>query len=184
MMHIRWAVDPYGDPVHLRERDRAVQFLLDHATEAYPRLLDLVTEKPHAWETPALIDIIGRFRRDDCVPLLQSILLQAIPDSSRAAARALADIGNETAHAALVAALEADQDEVTIAALDGIRLLQDSQLCQVIMPMLGHANANLRYYAVNTAIELACLGDEELSAIASSDTDNDIRALAAKGLRH
>lgn len=181
-MNIRMAVNPSGDLASLRERERAAQFLIAHVDDAYPRLVGLVREKPRAWEAPRLIELIGRFERDECVPLLKNLLLQAIPDTSRAAGLALGAIGSASACRALTEGLNADDTEVRISAIEGGRVCGGEMWCSTIEPALTDRDANLRYYAVNAAAELGCLDVEHLKNLAKHDEDCYVRRLAVEWL--
>ena len=183
MINIHWAVNPYGDPMHLAERDRAVQYLLDHADQAFPKILELVRSKPQSLQAAALIDIMPLFQREDCVPLLRDLMFKAVPDTSRAAARALAQIASPDARMALLAALQSRDIEVLIAAVDSLRLWPISDWCTRIQPLLEQRNANLRYYALNTAIELHCLSPQAITDIARHDEDKDVRDRAREALQ-
>lgn len=177
---IRLAARSTGDAAGLRERERAAQFLINHPAEAYPPLARLVDEKPAAWETPRLLDIIGRMGLPESAPLLADLLAQAIPDTSRAAGRALGAVGGATAQTALLAGLTAPNNEVRIAALEGARIFGGDFGCAPITPMLTDADANVRYYAVSTAVSLGCLAPDQLAQIAREDSDAYVRLLAEK----
>lgn len=178
-VNIRRAVNPSGHPASLRERDRAARYLLEHADIAYGRLMALVQENPESLEAPRLIELVGLFRRAESVAPLGELLLQGIPDTSRAAGRALAAIDTVTAQQALKEGLQSDLDEVRIAAIDGVRLTGDKAWCPLLCPALQDKDANLRYYAVNTAAELGCLDAEQLQEIARHDDDEYVRQLAS-----
>ncbi len=178
--YIQLAARSTGDAAGLRERERAAQFLINHPAEAYPPLARLVAEKPAAWETPRLLDIIGRMGLAESAPLLAEMLTQAIPDTSRAAGRALGAIGGANAQTALLAGLTAESSEVRIAALEGARMFGGDFGCAPITSMLTDADANVRYYAVSTAVSLGCLSPDQLAQIAREDSDAYVRLLAEK----
>lgn len=182
-INIHWAVNPYGDAMHLAERDRAVRYLLDHADLAYPRILELLRSKPRSLQAAALVDILPLFHRTDCVPLLKDILFMSLPDTSRAAARALAQTATTDARMVLLSALQSTDTEVIIAAVDSLRLWPRADWCTHIQSLLQKRNANLRYYAINTAIELGCLSHQLITDIASHDEDPDVRELTRKVLQ-
>lgn len=182
-MNIRMAVNPSGDPPSLREREQAAQFLLAHANIAYSRIIGLIRKKPKAWEAPRLIELIGRFRRDDSVPLLKDLMLQAIPDTSRAAGRSLGVIASTAAYEALRVGLKVDSIEVIISAIEGVRICGDESWCSAIEPAIVDQDANLRYYAVNAAAELGCLDVERLKNMTEYDDDCYVRQLAVQWLK-
>lgn len=182
-LNIRLAVNPSGDLASLRQREQAALFLLNHADIAYPRLINLVQQRPSSWAAARLVELIGFFKREDSVPLLKHILLQGIPETSRTAGRAIGTIKNTTAYQALKEGLALQTVEVRISALEGIRLSRDKSWCFDIEPSLIDQNANLRYYAVNTAAELGCLDRERLESIAEYDTDDNVRQLCIEWLK-
>ncbi len=178
--NIRMAVSPSGDFVNLREREQAARYLLDHADSAYSRLIELVKDKPGSLEAPRLIELIGLFKQAESIELMQELLLQGIPDTSRAAARALSTIGTPEANHALQKGLRADVIEVRIATIDAVRLTGNKTWCTLVHPALQDVDANLRYYAVNTAVELGCLDAKQLNKIVKDDNNEHVRKLASR----
>jgi HEAT repeat protein len=176
--NIRLAVNRSGDSANLREREQAAHFLIEHADEAYPRLMELLQEKPGAWEAPRLIELLGYLRREESIPILQDLLLQGIEDVSRAAGRSLGVIAGAAASKALTEGLVASNTEIRIAAIEGIRVSKGETWCSAIAPALEDRDANLRYYAVNAAAELGCLDIKRLQNIAEHDEDAYVRQLA------
>lgn len=182
-MHLRLALTPSGDRASLRQRELSTQRLLGHAEEVLPRLLERVRRKPAAWDAPAILDLIARFQSVESVPLLADLLQRGIEETSRAAGRALGAVPHDSARDALLRALEAESAEVRIAAIEGVRLRGETQLCGALEKTLADDDANLRYYAVNAAAALGCLDDPRLSRIAREDADPYVRDLAAEWMR-
>lgn len=181
--NIRMALNPSGDPASLRERERAAGYLLNHPDMAYDRLIALILDKPESIEAPRLIELVGMLKKDESIAPLTKILLKGEPDTSRAAGRALAAIGEPAAQQALKEGLQSDINEVRIAAIDGVRLSGDKAWCPLLSHALADEDANLRYYAVYTAAALGCLGARELKKISENDDDAYVRQLASDWMK-
>jgi HEAT repeat protein len=182
-LNIRKAAYPSGDPVHLKEREQAVRYLLAHADNAYAQIEQRIRDKPEAWETPRLIEVLGRFGHPASIPLLESLLLSGIADTSRAAGRALGMIDDEAAKLGLAKGLQAESIEVRIAAVEGARIDGANSWCRAIEPLLAVSDANLRYYVINAAAELGCLNAERLRLLAEGDQNPNVRRLAIEWLK-
>lgn len=68
--HIHFVQSPYGDSLHSIRAEQALQFLLEHANEAYPRLLELISSN-RASNPLALIEALPRFGRAESIPVLE-----------------------------------------------------------------------------------------------------------------
>src|SRR3954452_16645023 len=88
---------PLGSAPHVRERDRAATWLLEHADRTHPALLERARQGRAG---PGSIELLGRLGRPDSVPVLAD-LLKADERSARAAASALAHHPDATALTAL-----------------------------------------------------------------------------------
>jgi HEAT repeat protein len=173
---------PSGDAFHAREADRALDYLLEHADEAYPRLLRLL--KTHRASNPAaIVDALPRFGRAESVPVLSDILARGTETLRAAAASALARQPEEAAFQALVRALALPEPAAAIAAADALLDRRDTRAGGALAPRLRASDANVRYHAVQAAAGLGCLEAGELRALATGDPDADIRALASRAAR-
>jgi len=80
----------------------------------------------------------------------------------------------------LIAALAAQEADVVIAALDGLRIRGDHSVCASLAPFATHADAEVRYVWVRAGAALGCLDAAALRALATSDPDPDVRHLATE----
>jgi HEAT repeat protein len=175
---IRALVSPGGHEADLRDRDRALAFLLVHADEAHPRLLALLD--PQAGFIPvAVVNAMPLFGRPESVPVLEKIMREGAELISMSAGQALARHPRPESLAALMRGLEANRDETKVAALDGLMTRGDKTVCPAVQQLLDHASYEVRYHAVNVAAHLGCLSSENLRHIAESDSEQDIRELAS-----
>ena len=172
-LHIR-----AGSPADLRQRDRALEWLLHHAGSTFPVVLSRLEGHP---DDLVMLDLLGRYRRPEATPLL----LRAF-DDPRTRLQAASGLGlspDPAARQALRRALDsADPGDVT-AALSGLGAGGDASACADIVPRLGSDNAEVRWMAVEIGARLACLDKATLEALSLNDPDAAVRALAATKLR-
>jgi hypothetical protein len=172
-MHIR-----AGSPPDLRERERALTWLLQNAQASFPVALAGAEAQP---DDIVLLDLIGRYRR----PEATAVLLRAFANA-RTRLIAASGLGMSTdpaARLALRGALDsADPGEVT-AALSGLGASGDAGACRDITAKLHAADADVRWMAVEVGARLACLDRATLVGIARDDLDPNVRALATEKLR-
>ena len=180
--NIRMAVYPTGDRASLSEREQAAERLLAQGKIAYDELVKLIQEKPESMQAARLIELLGLFKQAESIALLSELLMQGKIDTARAAGRALTAIDSSEARQSLEKALLADDIEVRIAAIDAVRFSGGKSWCASIGASLEHENANLRYYAVNSAAELDCLDANQLYKISQFDDDEHVRQLAKQWL--
>ncbi|NIE61731.1 MULTISPECIES: HEAT repeat domain-containing protein [unclassified Burkholderia] len=172
-LHIR-----AGSPPQLRQRDHALAWLLQNAELSFPVVLGRAEAQP---DDLVLLDLLGRYRR----PEATAILLRAFANARTRliAASGLGLSPDPAARLALRRALDsADPDEVG-AALSGLGASGDTAACSDITPRLRAENAEVRWMAIEVGARLACLDRATLGAIADSDPDPSVRALAAEKLR-
>lgn len=180
--NIHFLQDPFGDPTHLIRAEQALQFLLDHADEAYPRLLELI-ESNRASNPIALIEALPRFGRPESIPILEEILAQGQGTSSSAAAVALARHPQVGAREALLRGLTFPKAESVVAAADGLLSRGDRTVCKELLKHLNPADSTVRYHSIQAAWRLGCLSPEELTRMANDDPDNDIREMASRAMK-
>jgi hypothetical protein len=166
---------PLGGEPDIRERERAAAWLLAHPERAYPALLANAAEGVAG---PASIELLGRFGNADSVVVLAG-LLGAPEPTGRAAAQALAEHSAPEALDALRAGLREGGD-AAVRCADALAVRGDAAACPALREAATSADAVLRYHAVQAAASpaLQCLGAAELSDLAASDADPDVRALA------
>lgn len=172
-LHIR-----AGSPPDLRQRDRALVWLLQNADRAFPRVLARATAE---WNDPVLLDLLGRYRRAEST----AVLLRAFSDE-RARLQAASGLGlspDPAARAALRTALESAESGKAAAALSGMGASGDPSYCVDIASQLHAENAEVRWMAVEAGARLACLGPATLESVSRSDGDAAVRALAADKLK-
>jgi HEAT repeat protein len=174
-------MNPYGDPMHQREHDAALRWLLEHAERAHQRILDLLGSGS-APNPPALLEALPAFGRPESVPVIQRFL-DAEDPTCRVAAEALARHPGSAALDVLLAALTSPTRRTTVAAADALMTRGDATACSRLREVVGHPDEIVRYHTVQAAGTLGCLGAGELEALAREDASAEIRALAARLLR-
>ena len=178
-LHLDLLQDPFGDAGPHEFAGRAERYLLDHATEAHPRLLELL-ETDRASNPPAVIDLLPRFGLPESIPVLEKILTQGLDSLSGTAATALARHPAGEAFQALVRGLAGTAPEVVKASADGLAIRGDRAACPRLRDRLDHPDSEIRYHVIQSAARLGCLDPGELAAIAETDRDADIRHLAQR----
>jgi HEAT repeat protein len=161
---------PFGGDPHRREAEAAAEWLLARPERAYPRLLARAAEGS---ATPALVELLGRFGRADAVPVLAGLL--GGPELvAAAAADALAH------HPAAADALRAGLrrgGEAAARSADALAARGDAGACPDLLAAARDPDARVRYHAVQAAVRLGC---PDAVALAESDADPDVRALARR----
>lgn len=173
--HLTLAVTAHGDRPDLVQKEASLRWLADHADRSYP----IVIERAKAMPTPGMLEIVGRLGRPEATAWLCERLRTPGP-ATGAAGTALGRSPDPGARDVLVAALAAPEADVVIAALDGLRIRGDHSVCASLAPLATHADAEVRYVWVRAGAALGCLGAAELRALATSDSDPDVRHLAAE----
>jgi hypothetical protein len=67
-----------------------------------------------------------------------------------------------------------------MAAVDGLGASRDPSVASLLRAELGSDDAELRWLTVNALVALCALSDDELARLASTDPDENVRALADK----
>jgi hypothetical protein len=172
-------VAPYGGAADRRAHELALAYLLEHADEAHPRLLDMLgtANQPNP---VVVIMALPSFGRAASIPVLAELLAKGRPNVRMAAADALGRHPLPAALSALEHALSASDPAVVSAAADGLRTRGDSAACAPLRAVFGHPDAGARYHVLRAAAGLGCLSLDALRALTQHDLDPDIRGLAAE----
>ena len=172
-LHIR-----AGSPPDLRERDRALAWLLQNSDRSFPVVLALAEAQP---DDLVLLDLLGRYRS----PQATAVLLRAFAKEHARlyAASGLGLSPDPAARLALRRALGSSVPGEVVAALSGLGASGDPGVCDDITPLLRAEDAEVRWMAVEVGTRLACLDRATLEAIRRCDPDADVRTLAAGKLR-
>jgi len=181
-LHLRFLLSPFGDEPSLRQREQSLQYLLAHADQAHPRLLEMLKRNPTALDAPAIIEVLPRFARSESVPLLEEIMSLGEEIVSRVAGAALAQHPDAGAMDALRRGLRSPTHETIIAAADGILLCGDRAACSELKNLVSHNDPIVRYHLIQAASKLDCFGRDELESLKQNETDADIRALITRKL--
>lgn len=177
--HIAWFSQPFGDDASLRQRETAAQALLGYGAAAHQRIVELL-QAGRAANPPALIALLPRFGRDDSIPLLQGLVNgDAGPNLLGAAAQALAQHPSPKAASVLLDALASPSTPTVVVAADALAARGEGQARAPLRGLRLHANALVRYHAVQAAHQLGALSSDDLAELAQHDGDADVRALAA-----
>lgn len=175
---IAWLSLPFGDDASLRQREAAADALLAHGLPAHQRILDLV-QSGRAANAPALIALLPRFGLDESIPSLQRWAHGAAgPNLVDAAIRALAQHPSAQASQALLEALASSHAPTVALAADALAARGDTQARAPLRDLRRHADARVRYHAVQAAYRLEGLSDDDLADIERHDRDATVRALA------
>ena len=144
---------PSGDAQYRRVRGEALDWLLAHAAETFPRLRAIVdTPEPPAVAVLAL----ARFERADAVPVLERILHESADPTVVVAASALAQLSVPGARAALERALRDARDQVVASAADALGERGDADACSSLAAVLQHPNPDVRARIRRAADRLGC----------------------------
>ena len=144
---------PSGDVAYGRVREAALQYLLQHADEAHPRLL---ARADRAEPSVLVLLALARFGQPESVPLLERALANASDPTTVIAAQALAEHPAPAALEALERALAAPRDQVVASAADGLVLRGDTAACPALAAALSHHDAEVRERVREAMTALGC----------------------------
>jgi len=168
---------PRGGDADLAERNQAIGRLLANADAAYPRLLaDLRAGR----DLEGTLAIIGLFDRADSIPALERLLVGESESLRGLAAVALGRQSQIGARERLLRALS--DPDTRLAALDGLRVTGDAAVAPQVRAVLDSDDAEVRWMALHTLVELGAATREELARMATDD-DEHVRELAESALQ-
>lgn len=170
------AESPIGGGPHARERERAAQWLVEHADRAYPAVLGRFDQGRAG---AALVELLPRFDREESIPRLERLLSGPEPPAW-AAGQALARQSQPAAGEALRRALDHADPKVATIAADGLGARGDRADCTALVAHVASTDARLRYHVVQAAGRLGCLARADLESLSHDDADDDVRALATR----
>jgi HEAT repeat protein len=179
---LRMALNPVGGDAEGRIRERAIQYLLQHAGAAYPRLIGALESAPFGLNAPALMELLPRFKRPESIPILARILASGQESVARAAGQALGYTEGDEAEQVLTEALSSSNPETVIGAADGFFIRGEKTPCPALLKAVRHSDANVRYHVLQAALRLECLDAEEREHLLH-DADPSIRQLAETSAR-
>jgi HEAT repeat protein len=171
-LHIR-----AGSPPDVRQRDRALEWLVAHVERSLPVALAAAEAAP---QDVVLIDLLGQFRRHETTSLLARALADA--RTRTYAANGLGMSPDPDARDVLRQSMESVDPKVVVSALGGLAASGDPSACADITPKLKADDPEVRWMAVEAGCRLGCLGRARLDDIARHDPDADVRALAVRRL--
>ncbi|HVV48545.1 MAG TPA: hypothetical protein VHO06_02715 [Polyangia bacterium] len=167
---------PFGDGPHARDRARAADWLVAHADRAYPRILARIDA---GRASPALVELLPRFGRAESIGRLERLL--AGPELvAWAAGQALAKHPQPAAGDALRRALVGPSIPAAIVAADALGTRADRADCPALVRIARAPDVRLRYHAVEAGAKVGCFNREALQSIARTDSDAEVRGLAAR----
>jgi hypothetical protein len=164
-----------GSPPDVRQRERALAWLAEHAERAWPTVLARAEASPH---DPVLIDVVGRLRRPEATSLLRRAFADEHTRAYAAAGLGLSP--DPAARAFLRATLDSPHHAEVVAALTGLGASGDSAVCADVTPRVEADDAEIRWAAVDAAIKAGCLDAAALERLAREDPDPDVRARAGR----
>jgi HEAT repeat protein len=168
-----------GDDPDRRERRAAIEYLVQHADESYPRILAEIESRPFALDAPALIQVLPMFGREDSVDLLERILSSGDDRVCRAAGEALGRHPSARALDALLLALESENRQTRIGAAIGLGRRGDDSVCETLARKTSVGDSVERYYIAQALAHIGC-DEESVWKQLEQDKEADIRALAMK----
>ncbi|MBD1848163.1 HEAT repeat domain-containing protein [Cyanobacteria bacterium FACHB-63] len=176
---IQCLLAPYGNSGNRRDRDRALQYLLDHADDAHPKLLALLEQVDTGTYLTPVVMALPYFGRSESIPVLEKVMQTASEALSLSAGEALAQHPLPTAMNALIRGLtQSHSNKTMIAAADGLMTRGDQSCCPLLLKMIYHPDREVRYHVLQAAGQLNCLSQQQLQSIADNDSEPVIRDLA------
>ena len=167
---------PFGGEPHLRERDRAAAWLVEHADRAFPILLARLIEGKLEAGAIALLPRFGR--AESIAPLAR--LLEGPEGIAWEAGQALAQHPQPEAGEALRHALASSDPVLATIAADALARRGDNGDCAILIKRLSTTHSGLRFHVLQAAALLDCLSREVISELAEADPNPDVRNLATK----
>jgi HEAT repeat protein len=165
---------------HPHERDRALTWLLEHADESRPTLVELVRVAAPSAVTSAAIHVLGRMGHPPDVPLLADVLARGERSLTWDAAQALALHRAPEAVAALLSNLRHDDVDVIGAAAVALGLRGDEVARPALEALLDHPSEAVRYRAVSALKRLgAGASAARLRARYAAEPSEQVRQLIA-----
>jgi HEAT repeat protein len=169
----------FGDEPDERERREAIDYLVEHADEAYPRIVAEIEARPFALDAPALIQVLPRFGREDSIDLLERILASGDDRVCRAAGEALGRHPASRAGDVLVRALDSEDRQSRIGAAIGVGTRRERSACEPLARRIMAGEPVERYYLAHAFAQIGCENDSVWRRL-EEDAEADIRALAMK----
>lgn len=182
-LNIQALLAPYGDVGHLRDRERALAYLLAHADEAHPRLLGLLSPSSDCRNQDAVINALPSFAKPESIPVLEEVMQMAPEAISLSAGQALARHPDQAAAEALIRGLGSSRNDAVISSADGLLIRGEKSSCGPLMEIMDHPDREVRYRALQAAGGLGCLTKVQLQHLAANEPEQMIRDLAIKLLQ-
>lgn len=176
---LQLALTASGHSADQAARTEAMRFLAAHADEVHSGLVQAIESNTSGVGLLQQIALLAELGRDEAVPVLVKLLDRPEELVIEAAGAALGRHRVEEAFEALKRALRSGSSKVVSSAADGLLLRNDPRACPELLSVLAHPDAITRYHVVNAAAQLGCLSKSELDHLATSDSDPDVRSLAA-----
>jgi HEAT repeat protein len=183
-LNIQTLLAPYGHAGNQRDRERALAYLLAHADEAHPRLLDLLDPASTCLNPVAVIDALPAFSRPESIPVLEKVMETATEAVSLNAGQALARHPHREAAEALTRGLRSQRSDAVISAADGLLTRGEKSSCAALIEAMVHSEREIRYRVLQAAGGLGCLTSAQLQHVAKNEPEQMIRDLAIKLLQN
>jgi hypothetical protein len=167
---------PMGDEATLRLRDGYAAVLEERAADVEARAIELL-ENGKAVNPRALFELLARSGSERGARYLQGVLLKGAEGISDAAGLLLTQ-SRYPGSAELLASCLADQHaSVLVPTLMALRVSVRWPPCSALMPLLRHADATVRFHAVQASSDAGCLNGEMIDALAKDECDPSIRTV-------
>jgi HEAT repeat protein len=155
----------------------AIQWFRDQGKQVSPFLMAALQEGRTTYLQKArIIETLGELREGASVPLLVTILQSG--ELSWEAAQALGKIGTQDAEDALVRCLLDARLAIVKECTKALGYIHSEAAFAALQRQLQHADASVRYYAVQSLIQMQPSGlFDTLSTHLSQEQDSDVRRL-------
>jgi len=169
---------------HPHERDRALTWLLEHADESRPALVELVRAAAPSAATRAALHVLGRMGHEPDVALLADVLARGDRSLTWDAAQALALHGAPAAMTALLENLRHADIDVGGAAAVALGVRGDERARPDLEALLDHPSETVRYRAVHALKRLGARPSAaRLAARYATEPSEQVRRLIAEVTR-
>jgi HEAT repeat protein len=169
---------------HTEEVGPAMDWLVAHPEQARPRLAALVRAAADDQATRRAMEILARIGHSDDVAPLAAVLDLGRGSLSWAAAQALAVHPAVAARDALLAALEAPEEEVVSAAVVALGQRRDEVARAALEGLLDHPSAGVRFRVVRALAALGARGSmAALKRRRAVEPDGEVKAAIDEALR-
>jgi HEAT repeat protein len=174
---------PTGDDATLRLRDHGVARLLELGAEAEARVIALLT-RGEAINPPALYELLSRIGGERGARYLRDLLRTGTEGVTDTAAVALARSRAPGASDLLMDCLANERESVVVSALMALRVTGLRVPCAVVVPLLRHPVARVRFHAAHLANAAGFLDQSAVGGLLETERDPEVRGVLENIRQH